>query len=62
MDLLMDDAVSDAEKALESGQSSFHKVTPPRPLGGRDGELTGGSLRAALLHSWVRRWALRPTL
>lgn len=26
MDLLMDDAVSDAETALESGQSSFHKV------------------------------------
>jgi hypothetical protein len=26
MDMLMDDYVGDAEKALETGQSSFHKV------------------------------------
>jgi len=26
MDMLMDDYVNDAEKALETGQSSFHKV------------------------------------
>jgi hypothetical protein len=29
MDMLMDDSVSDAEKALESGNSSFHKVPTP---------------------------------
>lgn len=32
MDLLMDDAVSDAETALESGQSSFHKVLNLEPV------------------------------